>query len=114
MNTFDPALAADRDGRGGYHVVRRVPVVTTTLKQILDDHVPPGTAIDFLTVDVEGFDLRVLRSNDWDRYTPAVVLAEDAAATRWAEIGSSPTARFLGSHGYEPFAKTPRTTFYRR
>ncbi|MCW5198181.1 FkbM family methyltransferase [Desulfobulbus sp. F3] len=33
--------------------------------------------IDFLSVDAEGVDLKVLKSNDWNKYRPYIVLAED-------------------------------------
>ena len=38
---------------------------------------PAGQAIDFLSVDCEGSDLGVLRSNDWDRFQPRVIAVED-------------------------------------
>jgi hypothetical protein len=37
-----------------------------TLSSVLDQHLPPGQKIDFLTIDAEGHDLKVLCSNDWD------------------------------------------------
>lgn len=46
------------------------------LATLLDQCVPPGTIIDFLKVDVEGFEAEVLRSNDWDRWRPKVVVVE--------------------------------------
>ena len=58
-------------------VVRRIRLRTRTLKSVLDDHLPPNTRVDFLTVDCEHEDLAVLRSNDWDRYRPRVVAVED-------------------------------------
>jgi len=36
-----------------------------------------GVSIDFLSVDCEGHDLAVLKSNDWSRFRPKVVSAED-------------------------------------
>ncbi len=47
------------------------------LSTLLERHVPAGTAIDFLNVDVEGFDHDVLSSNDWTRYQPAVIAVEE-------------------------------------
>ena len=32
--------------------------------------------IDFMSVDTEGFDMVVLRSNDWDRFRPRVICVE--------------------------------------
>jgi hypothetical protein len=37
---------------------------------------PGDTPIDFLKVDVEGFEGEVLRSNNWDRWRPRVIVVE--------------------------------------
>ncbi len=55
--------------------VKKIPV--KTLKEILDENVPKGQKIDLMSVDVEGMDLEVLKSNDWKKYRPKVVIAED-------------------------------------
>ena len=54
----------------------RTTVDAMPLSEILDKHLPSGQAIDLLDVDCEGHDVAVLRSNDWDRYRPTLVLAE--------------------------------------
>lgn len=51
-------------------------VLARPLSQILDEHLPKGTHIDFMSVDCEGHDLTVLQSNDWGKYRPRFVLAE--------------------------------------
>src|SRR5207244_1938903 len=49
-------------------------VPTATLAQLLDAH--PPVAIDFLKIDVEGFEERVLAGNNWAKYRPSVILVE--------------------------------------
>lgn len=63
--------------RQGRTIKFQAEVPTYPLQQILDQYLPTEMAIDFLDVDVEGLDLEVLRSNDWSRYRPKVILAED-------------------------------------
>ncbi|QBN19863.1 FkbM family methyltransferase [Flavobacterium nackdongense] len=46
------------------------------LKDILDKNILEGDRLDFFDIDVEGFDLEVLKSNDWVKYRPKVVLVE--------------------------------------
>jgi len=46
------------------------------LKEVLSRYVPQGTQIDFLSVDVEGMELQVLQSNDWNQYRPKIALIE--------------------------------------
>jgi len=54
----------------------RITVRTSRLDALLAEYVPAGTQVDLLDVDCEGHDLDVLRSNDWERFRPSVVLAE--------------------------------------
>jgi len=53
-----------------------VEVSTVTLASVCRDHVPGGTEIDFLKVDVEGWEAQVLRGHDWDRWRPKVLVIE--------------------------------------
>ncbi len=61
------------NSRGGYQLRQ---VRSRTLTQILDASRFAGQRIDFLSVDVEGADLDVLKSLDFGRYRPRVIAAE--------------------------------------
>jgi hypothetical protein len=82
------------------------------LDAVLDRHLLAGQAIDFLSVDTEGFDLRVLRSNDWTRYRPRWVLTE-CLGTSLESVLAEPLHRHMSDTGYELVAKTLNTLFYR-
>jgi hypothetical protein len=69
--------------------------------------------IDFLSIDVEGLDLNVLRSNDWSRYRPKIVLAEDLNADIM-ESAKSELSEYLNRNDYSLLAKTVNTAFYKR
>jgi FkbM family methyltransferase len=112
LNTMDGGLVADRVA-AGYRLVSQVSVSARRLASILEDHLPPGVAITFLSVDVEGLDLEVLRSNDWTRYAPLFVLTECLEADLEA-LSVIPTVRFLAGVGYRPVAKTMNTLFFQR
>jgi FkbM family methyltransferase len=72
LSTCDPEEAARAEAKG-FEVVRRT-VDALSLRQILEEIAPPE--IDLLKVDVEGFEMKVLSSNDWRRFRPKVVLVE--------------------------------------
>jgi FkbM family methyltransferase len=74
VNTFDPALKAQQLRH--YELDREVQVPILPLRDLLDRHLPPGTAIDVLNIDCEGIDDEVVASNDWERYPARVVLVE--------------------------------------
>jgi len=71
--------------------------------------VPP---IDFLSVDVEGYDLRVLRSNDWEKYRPLIVMVEDLPMDL-ERLSESPTKTYMNSIQYNLIAFGFATSFYR-
>ena len=62
------------DARG--YSQESVEVSTVTLASVCREHVPEGTEIDFLKVDVEGWETDVLRGHDWDRWRPKVLVIE--------------------------------------
>jgi hypothetical protein len=78
---------------------------------LLTRYLPVDQQIDFLSVDVEGKDEEVLRSNDWNRYRPRFILAE-TLRTHMLNLGECPIVQFLRSVGYEPVGKAYNTTFF--
>jgi len=50
-------------------------VKTNSLANILDEQ-PAINQIDFMSVDAEGHDLAVLKSNNWHKYRPDIVMIE--------------------------------------
>jgi hypothetical protein len=111
LNTFDEALARRR-AVGEYRIVETRRIAARPLKDVLSDRLPPGTAIDFMSIDVEGLDLDVARSNDWSRFRPGIVLVE-SYGERLEDDLASDLSRFLTGMGYRPFAKTVYTLFFR-
>lgn len=89
---------------------------TKTLVEILDEHLPQGQKIDFLSIDVEGLDFQVLRSNDWQKYRPEVVLAEafKLKGMNVDMIVKSDLCKFVKDKGYSILAKLFCTIFFKR
>jgi FkbM family methyltransferase len=57
----------------GFH---KISVPARTLNRILDENVPSGVEIDFLSVDVEGAEIDVLKGLDFQKYRPRIVILE--------------------------------------
>ena len=87
--------------------VASIQVQCRRLASILGDHLPQGQTIDFLTVDAEGHDLSVLRSNDWSKFRPRLVAVEDTLPE-----GQSPICGYLADQGYQPVITAQITRFY--
>jgi FkbM family methyltransferase len=101
FNVMDSAPTGYVSGAGVEMAKDKTPVKTVRvpcrrLDSILKEHLPNGQGIDFLSVDCEGGDLSVLRSNDWDRYRPRVIAVED-----WQKESESEICRFLEARGYK-------------
>jgi len=111
LNTLDAGLARARAAAGALPLPPSA-VAALPLATILARHLPPGQPIDLLSVDVEGLDVAVLRSNDWSRFRPRCVLVE--CDVRLADLGAAEVVRLLGPLGYAPVARTLRNLFLLR
>ncbi|MDE7272032.1 MAG: FkbM family methyltransferase, partial [Lachnospiraceae bacterium] len=67
--------------------------------------------IDFLDIDVEGYELSVLNSNNWNLYRPTIVLIEQNI--KMEDILKSDVYFFMKDKGYEAVSKYNRTVIYK-
>jgi len=111
LNTLSKELADERSKKPEYHIVQTVNLKTRTLSSILSENGFDKKSIDFLTIDAEGFDDQILRSNDWNIFRPKVVLFESERT--YNEMILSELNEFLKARGYSFFAKTVKTFFYK-
>lgn len=112
LNGFSEKLSIERNKKDGYKIIFRKEMVTKTLAQVLDQYLPKSQTINFLTIDVEGLDFSVLKSNDWEKYTPEVVLVEILGSSL-EDINASEITSFMKKKGYIIFAKTYHTVFFK-
>jgi FkbM family methyltransferase len=89
-STFDPRLAEDLAAHGAA-VTEVVDVPITTLANVCKEWVGER-AIDFLKIDVEGWERAVIDGADWDRWRPRVIVIE-------AVVPNTPTP---SHHDWEP------------
>jgi FkbM family methyltransferase len=113
LNTFDKQLADARNTGNPYRIVKSIDVPIKTLAQILQEHLPQGQNIDFFSIDVEGLDLDVLRSNDWSLYRPGYLLVEDTKFNL-QHPEQSEIDRYLHEIGYDIIAVLQRTLIYKQ
>jgi len=97
-----------------YRLVRVDRMQTQSLTELLDEYRAPRE-FAFLSVDVEGHDLEVIRSLDFDRYLPEVVLVElNGTDIDLGNISSSPVATHLERYSYYSQAALSSNVFFRR
>ncbi|MCE3046736.1 FkbM family methyltransferase [Helicobacter kayseriensis] len=112
LNTFNPNIAAKVQKNPHFKLLKTYSMQITSLAEILQQYLPQGQKIDFMSIDVEGLDLEVLQSNDWDTYRPKYLLVEALGGGDYEKILTSPLYLYLSSHHYKLFAKTFNTLFF--
>jgi FkbM family methyltransferase len=114
LNTFSKTEADKKDGLNTYKIVETQKVFTYPLQNLLKKHLPEKTHIDFMTIDVEGLDLEVVASNDWEMYRPSLILVESLERYSITELPvKSEMYQTLRQNDYELVAKTMNTLFFK-
>lgn len=95
FNTFSEDEARERE-RHGSKLIRRTLKPIFRLDTVLRDCSPKNRSLfSLLSVDTEGFDEIVLRSNNWERYRPKHILIESNT-----EVAAAKTGALLRELGY--------------
>ena len=89
LSTMDPRITAEHEENGHSIHVETCPV--TTLDLVWEKYVEDRD-VHFLKVDVEGFEDKVLRGNDWRKHRPWIVVVE----------ATLPNKQVAAFEGWEP------------
>jgi len=112
LNTLSEAIVRQREKDAPQYKLKGViDLVPRRLDEILSEHVPPGQVIDLLNVDVEGHDLEVLQTNDWERFRPRVIVAE-LLGIGFAEMERTELYQFLAARGYRLRSKLVNSAIF--
>lgn len=106
-DTFDIEVAKKAEKIFNINTVPKFDVEIKTLAQVFDEHVN-DKQIDFLTIDAEGYDLKVLKSNNWKKYKPLAICVE----TNLDHSDSEGIKDLLTDLGYKLKAKTKQNSIF--
>jgi len=98
LNTFCQEEASLKNKKP-YQIVETIELEVKKLSDVLDSYLPEGQEIDFLSIDVEGLEVSVLQSNDWDKYLPSVLIIE-ILRTSFDDLQNSEIFQFVINKGY--------------
>ena len=113
LNGFSKELSEQRhEADDAYQVREVIKVDVQPLSQVLDYHLNSGQEIDFMSIDVEGSDSDVLKSNNWSKYRPKFVLAEILGSSLH-DIEQSEIGQFMHDQNYVLYAKCMNTVFFK-
>ncbi len=113
LNTFSQEEAEKYIRIESIRLINKKSILTERLETVLDRYLQQDQKIDFLTIDVEGLDFQVLKSNNWDKYKPEYILVEDLES-HLEHARSSEMHNYLKSNGYLLIARTYNTLFFKQ
>ncbi len=102
MNTLDYDFIVKHKLENEVKEVKNIPV--HNLKDLLEQYVNPNDRLDFFDVDVEGYDLEVLKTNDWNKFRPKIVIIETDVSMQ--EDINSPITQYLALQKYRILGKS--------
>jgi len=111
LNTFDKELS-NSDYRRTFQKIGEKSIVTQRLDELLSQYLPEGMKINFMTIDVEGLDLEVIESNDWQKFRPEYLLVE-CVQTSLDDIKQDKVYEFMMHNNYMLFAKVLNTAIFK-
>lgn len=113
FNSADKEIAESRRTAFGEERSKKnvFQVQAHTLESVLERYLPINTEIDFLSIDVEGLDLNVLKSNNWSKFRPKYILVEILDESLHTILDTE-TYKFLVETGYEPMSKLVHTVLF--
>ena len=79
LNTFSRAEAERYQAYGTEQIERVIPVEIKTVNQVLEEYFE--SVPDFVSIDVEGMDLSILKGFDFERFRPKVFCVETLTYT---------------------------------
>jgi FkbM family methyltransferase len=114
LNTLNEKEADLKSKIPGYHIIEKKVLQTKPLSMILDEHLGnEKKPIDFMSIDVEGLDMQVLQSNNWNKYRPTYVLAEDLRVNNNNGICGQQLLDYMASIQYQLIGRTVNTVFFK-
>ena len=104
FNTFSEEVAKETQAyyQGQNNIKQVIKLKLLTINEIMEKYftTPP----DILSIDVEGLDLEILKSLNFEKYSPKIICTEIKVA---GSINQNPIIDFLTVKGYSLFCKTP-------
>jgi len=110
LNSFNIKFSEERNQKGKYKLIDKIQIQTRKLEDVFEQYCK-NQKIDFLTIDVEGFDFEVVKSNNWQKFRPEFVLVEHVFNA--AKLNEDEIYKFMCEQNYILVSRTQRTSFFR-
>jgi FkbM family methyltransferase len=111
LNGFSKELSEERASKKGVKLLFTKDIETITLEEILNVNLPKNKSIDFMSIDVEGLDYTVLKSNNFNKFRPKAILIEIIGSSL-SDIDNSEISNYLKNYNYSIYAKAVNTVIF--
>ena len=92
-------------------IIKKTKIKTTTLTKVLDNYLYSNKKIDFINIDVEGFDYQVIKSLNLKKYKPTLIIIEDLDFSL-KKPKKSKIFNYLNRNDYYLYAKTINSLYF--
>lgn len=109
LNSFSRDYVEKLERETDYYVVNQRLINVYGLSTVLAQYMPDNICIDFMSIDTEGLDFNVLKSNDWYKFRPLILLVEEFDFS----FERSSIYNYLTEQEYTFLAKTLNTLLFK-
>jgi FkbM family methyltransferase len=110
-NTFSEEDAKYREKESGISILKKIKIPLLSINSVIEKYLQPHP--NFISIDVEGLDLAILQTLDFEKYKPEIICAETITfSTKNEEQKITTIANFLQAKGYFVFADTHVNTIF--
>ncbi len=113
LNSFNKEISDERIA-SGWELQEEIRIKTIPINRILNKYLKSEQKIDFINIDVEGFDYDIVKSLDFEKYAPKYFLIEelDYVNNDFVNYQHTKMYKLLEEKGYKVLAKTMRTIIF--
>lgn len=114
LSTFDKN-SMEEYKKIGHKVLKIIKIPILPLKEVLEKYAG-NKEIDLMSVDTEGYDMEVLKSNDWKKFRPRFIILETLEYRR-GNTGkklNDTYDKYMSEIGYNEIADTHLNTIYEK
>lgn len=109
LNSLDPIVSEEKIKKG-WKLKEKKYISTQVINSVLEEYLPDNQSIDFINIDIEGLELRILKSFDFEKYAPLYFLIEDIHPAGISfEINN-----FMEEKNYSLILRTEITAIYKK
>lgn len=102
MNTFSEGFVLKHNLQS--QILKVIDVPLKSLEKILDENILDNDRLDFFDIDVEGYDLEVLKTNNWNKYRPRIIVVESDVSIK--DDLTSDITKYIESQDYRLLGKS--------